>query len=148
MHVNDTFVLRSDNASNFKSAEAFYDMQQLSNKWDINILRVYGAANHSKCEVDSCGGHLKNPPRKHIAKGNNLRSANDVVNFLTTKYDSEKYSNPIYHAKEISGDELEIEREKRRYMRFDTVHGSDSFHVMIFRPKQDFLCFTTSLRVW
>ena len=136
--VRNTLILRSDNASNFKCAESFYDMQQLANKQSINVVRVYGAAGHSKHEVDSCGGHLKNPPRKHISKGNNLRSASHICEFLTNKYDSQKYCNPIYHLKEISGDDLETERDKRRYMRFDTVAGSDSFHVIIFRPNQDF----------
>ena len=65
--VSDTLFFRSDNASNFKSSQAFYDVQELANKWNINIVRVFGAAGHGKGEVDSCGGHLKNPVRKQRA---------------------------------------------------------------------------------
>ena len=138
LSVTESLILRSDNASNFKCAEHFYDMQQLSNSCSSNIIRVYGAAGHSKSEVDSCGGHMKNPPRKHIAKGNILRSASDVCRHLINKYDQDKYQNPTYCPRVISESDLEIEREKRRFMRFDTVAGSDSFHVVIFRPNQDF----------
>lgn len=133
-----SLVLRSDNASNFKCAEAFHDMQKFANKYDITLVRVYGIAGHGKSEVDSCGGHLKTPARKHIAKGNILRSAKEVCSFLSDKYDPEKYANPLYHTKEITKHDLDIEREKRRYMKFDMVSGSDSFHVLIFKPNQDF----------
>ena len=36
-----SLVLRSDNASNFKCAEAFHDMQKFANKYDITLVRVY-----------------------------------------------------------------------------------------------------------
>ena len=71
--VKDTLILGSDNASNFKCAENFYDMQEESNSSSINIIHVYRAVGRGKSEVDSCGGQLKNLPRKHIAKGNTLR---------------------------------------------------------------------------
>ena len=98
-------------------------------------MRVFGAAGHGKGEVDSCGGHLKNPVHKHIAKGNNIRSANAVASYLMDKYDSDKYSNPVYHVNVISRENLE-EREKRQYMRYDTVSGSYSFYMMVFCPGQ------------
>ena len=85
LSVSDSLFLRSDNASNFKSAEAFHDMQSPANKWNINIVRIYGTAWHGKGEVDSAGGHMKNPVRKHISKGNNVRSASAVEEFLMDK---------------------------------------------------------------
>lgn len=103
----------------------------------MRIIRIYGAAGHGKSEVDSCGDHLKNPPRD-FAMGNILRSANDVCLHLANKYELDKYQNPMYCPRVISKKELEVEPEKRRYMQFDTVEGSDSFHVLVFRPNYDF----------
>ena len=99
--VSDTLFLHSDNVSNFKSAQAFHDARELSNKWKITVVRIYGTAGHGKDEVDSAGGHLKYTVRKHISKGNNIRSAGAVETYLTTKYDQDKYTNPIYHVTEI-----------------------------------------------
>ena len=58
--VKDTLILGSDNASNFKCAEHFYDIQEELNSSSMNNIRVYGEAGPRKSEVDSCGGHLKN----------------------------------------------------------------------------------------
>ena len=67
LSVSDSLFLRSDNGSNFKLAEAFHDMQTPANKWNITIVRIYGTAGHGKGQVDSAGGHMKNPVRKHMA---------------------------------------------------------------------------------
>ena len=119
--VSDTSFFRSDNASNYKSTQAFNDIQEISNKWGITVVRVYGLAVHGKGEVDSCGGHMKTPVRKYILKGNNLRSVQAVTEFLTEKYDV----TPIYHVTAINEDKLNAEREKRVYVRYDRVTGSD-----------------------
>ena len=70
--VKYTLILHWDNASNFKCAEHFYDIQEELNSSSMNNIHVYGEAGHRKSEVDSCGGHLKNPPWKHIAKGDKI----------------------------------------------------------------------------
>ena len=84
--VSNSLFLRSDNAYNFKSAEAFHDMQTLANKWNINIVQIYGTAGHGKGEVDSADGHRKNHVRKHIAKSNNVCSASAVEECLMDKF--------------------------------------------------------------
>ena len=58
-----------------------------------------------------------------------------MASYLMDKYDSDKYSNPVYHVNVISRENLE-EREMRQYMRYDTVSGSYSFHMMVFHPGQ------------
>ena len=134
--VQGTLILRSDNASNFKSAEAFDDIQRICNETNINIMRVYGSPGHGKCEVDSAGGHLKNPIRKHITKGNIIHSAGGVAAYLTAKYIEKQQ--PQYHIKELLSGEMDPEREKRLYIHYDTVNGSDSFRMMLFRPNKEF----------
>ena len=54
------------------------------------------------------------------------------------KFSKEKYVNPVYHGKEIQEADLEAERGKRLYTKYHRVAGSDSFQVMIFRPKQEY----------
>ena len=44
--VQDTLILRSDKASNFKFVEAFVDLQRICNETNINIMRVYGSQGH------------------------------------------------------------------------------------------------------
>ena len=45
-------VIESDNSS----AQHFYDIQQVSNKYEMSILRVFSIAGHGKGEVDHVGG--------------------------------------------------------------------------------------------
>ena len=67
------YFVRSDNASNYKSAEAFDDMQNLSNENGIMLIIIFGVSGHGKSAVDSCGGHLKTACRQAIAMGEHLR---------------------------------------------------------------------------
>ena len=50
-------VIESDNCSSqYKSCAHFYGMQKLANQYNVNIVRVYGIAEHGKGEVDHVGG--------------------------------------------------------------------------------------------
>ena len=50
-------VIESENCSaQYKSAQHFYDIQQISNKYEMSILRVFSIAGHGKGEVDHVGG--------------------------------------------------------------------------------------------
>ena len=57
------------NATHYKSAENFLD----------------GIARHGKGEIDSAGGHIKNAARKGIQMGAEIKNANEVVPYLTSK---------------------------------------------------------------
>ena len=59
-----------------------------------------------------------------------------TAEFLNDKF-SEKHS-PAYHVREIAESNLQLEREKRLYVQYSTVAGSDSFRMIIFRPGQEF----------
>ena len=130
--INETLITRSDNAQHFKSAENFHDYQEICNKIQKKFIRVYGQAGHSKCEVDSCGGHFKNPVRKGIANNVHIVTSDEAANYLSNHYENK--TNPEYYPSVINPDTLQEERTKRLYKDYKTVSGSDSFHVMIFSP--------------
>ena len=48
----DSTVIESDNCKDqYKSAQHFYDMQQLANKLEKPIIRIYQVEGHGKREV-------------------------------------------------------------------------------------------------
>ena len=44
-------------------------MQKLANQYNVNIVRVYGIAEHGKGEVDHVGGLAKTAVRKEVSNG-------------------------------------------------------------------------------
>lgn len=124
-------VIESDNCSSqYKSAQHFTDMQEIADKNEIKIIRVYGVAGHGKGEVDHVGGLAKVTVRREIAAGALLTNAKDMVNFLNEKYSHK--DNPKYVIKEITQAELEKERTNTKV--FNTIQGSSKFQVILFSP--------------
>ena len=132
---SNTVFIRSDNATHYKSAENFHDLQLLSNNLTSTVVRVYGIAGHGKGEIDSAGGHMKNAARKGIQMGIEIKNADEVVSYLTSKFDS--YSSPSYYFNKILPNDLMEEREHRRFKKFKTIAGSDSYHVLVFSPGEE-----------
>ena len=63
-------VIESDNCtSQYKSAKSCYDMQEQANKYNVNLIRLYGIAGHGKGEVDHVGGVAKISIHEEIASG-------------------------------------------------------------------------------
>ena len=126
-------IIESDNCtSQYKSAAHFYDLQEIANKNEIAIVRVFGIAGHGKGEVDHIGGLAKVTIRREIASGGLLADAEEMVAFLQNKFESRL--NPKYFIKEIDEKELEISRAETKLKRFRTIAGSSSFQVILFRP--------------
>ena len=55
----DTLLLESDCKSQYKWSEHFDGISSIANKYNINIVRVFGVAGHGKGEVDYVGGIAK-----------------------------------------------------------------------------------------
>ena len=126
-------VIDSDNCGmQYKSAEHFEDMQDLSNQISTPIIRVYGIAGHGKGEVDHVGGLAKCSVRRYAGTGGLVLNANDCVAFLEDKFGMK--SNPTFHLKEIDTEELKVRRELARQKKYPTINGSDNFQVMVFTP--------------
>ena len=51
---NETVIIKNDNApTQYKNQYVFFLLQQIANKYNITILRIYGAAGHSKGLIDA-----------------------------------------------------------------------------------------------
>ena len=51
---NETVIIKSDNApTQYKNQYAFFLLQQIANKYNVTILRIYGAAGHGKGLIDA-----------------------------------------------------------------------------------------------
>ena len=126
-------IIESDNCSSqYKSAHHFQDIQDLANKYGCTIIRVFGIAGHGKGEVDHVGGVAKVAVRQEIARGYIYTKAHEICEYLHEKFG--KKTAPVYHCHEMKVKQLEEERQRNRYRKFDTVEGSSSFHVMVFQP--------------
>ena len=130
---NIYLIIESDNCSSqYKSAQHFFDLQEISNENDIFIIRIFGIAGHGKGEVDHVGGLTKIAIRHEIARGDYLDSAADMVDFLIEKFGN--CVNPRYSISEISCRDLEIERLKAKSRKYHTIDGSATFQVIVFSP--------------
>ena len=50
-------VILSDNCSSqYKSVQHFVDIKNLSQKYGLKIVRIYGVPEHGKNEIDCVGG--------------------------------------------------------------------------------------------
>ena len=134
---NDSMlVLESDNCSNqYKSAESFYRLQQLSDLYSIPICCIYGVAAHGKNEVDSVGGVVKIAIRNEVARGGHFEDAGECVSFLNKTFASS--FDPVYKVREIHSATLQIARRGNRQMVFPKIDGSSSFQVLIFTPNSN-----------
>ena len=130
--INTALVIRSDNANHFKSAENFRDLQEISDQLGKMVIRVFGTASHGKGEIDSCGGHLKNPVRQAIANKVHIASDIEAADYLNAHYADKTC--PFYDVSTLDTDGLQGERMKRLYIQYNTVKGTDSFHVLVFKP--------------
>ena len=139
----DTIFIQSDNcASQYKSAESFFDLQNLSNNFGRRVIRVYGVAGHGKSEVDSVGGTLKIAVRRAVSCGSYFEKSSDIVSFLSSKFGGTKFN-----LEEVETVDLNRARLESNMQRYVTVRGSSKFQVIVFKPAMEtfkacnFLCF-------
>ena len=126
-------IIESDNCSSqYKSAQHFDDIQAITNKIGIPIIRLFSIAGHRKGEVDHVGGLAKCAIRRYVGTGSFVLNANDALLFLTDKFGEN--SNPNYIIQEITVDELSDARASARLKKYPTIHGSDNFQVLVFKP--------------
>ena len=72
-----TIVLHSTNLPNH------FDMQELANKYNINLVHLYGIASHGKGEVYHVGGVAKIRIRREITHCKMLQIwLNSIQNFV------------------------------------------------------------------
>ena len=128
-----TLVIESDNCSSqYKSVENFHNLQELSNKFNVTIIYLYGIAGHGKGEVDHVGGIAKISIRREIAAEGFMSDAGEMVDFLKEKFGQK--TNPKYVIKEIDENILEMARAENKFKKFKTIDGSTKFQALRCKP--------------
>ena len=143
MKLHSYIVIESDNCSvQYKSAQHFNNMQELADKYNTNLIRIFGIPEHGKGEVDHVGGIAKNVVRKEIAGGRFLQDASEIVACLQKKF--EHYTFPDY-VKEIFVEDVNEVRCNAALKVCKTIEGSSSFQVMLFKPNSDIIRATSRI---
>ena len=126
---NNYIIIESDNCSSqYKSCNHFENMQWLSNKFGVAVLRVFGVAKHGKGEVDHVGGLAKTTIRQKIGTGEHFQNAATMVEYFQDK------SNLVYKVREVNISELDEARFEASKKGFITINGSSLFQVIVFTP--------------
>ena len=79
---------------------SLHNIQELSDKYKIEIIRIYNIAGHGKSEVDHVGGLAKVAIWREIGAGAFFADAEDMVVFLQSKFNEKR--DPAYWVKEMS----------------------------------------------
>ena len=108
-------------------------MQELTNKYNINLFCLYGIVAHG--EVDHVRGVAKISICREIPSGNPLQDATDMVEFLKTKFCDK--TNPLHNVKEIDESKVEALQAKMRLKKICSIEGSASFQVLHFKLNCD-----------
>ena len=129
----DTILIESDNCFNqYKCSQHFYHLQAISNKFNKNIIHVYGVAGHGKGDF---GGLAKLMIRQWVAGGDVFLSSSLMVDYLDAKF--KESTNPEYIVKEISSSLLDENRAVANLLVLPTIEGSSTFQVIVFKPNSD-----------
>ena len=82
---DETIIIKSDNApTQYKNKFAFQSMINLSNKYNVRVIRIYGAAGHGKGLIDALSSFgVKAILRRDIVSHDCwLESNNDICEYL------------------------------------------------------------------
>ena len=121
-----TLFIESDNCfSQYKSVENFHNLQELSNKFNVTMIYLYGIAGHGKGEVDHVGGIAKISIRREIVTEGFMSDAGEMVDFLKEKFGQK--TNPKYVIKEIDENILEMARAENKLKNSKPLMVQQSF---------------------
>ena len=88
---DETIIIKSDNTpTQYKNKFAFQSMMNLSNKYNVRIIRIYGAARHGKRLVDTVSSFgVKAILRRDIVSHDCwFESSNDICEYPSSRCDS------------------------------------------------------------
>ena len=92
----NTLIIESDNcASQYKCAQHFSTLANISTENNINIICVFGIAGHGKSEVDHVGGLAKVAIRRETAATKTFSNSSDMIDCLIEKFG--KSEAPVYY---------------------------------------------------
>ena len=132
----DTILIENDNCFNqYKYAQHFHNLQSISNKFNKNLICVYGVTGHGKREVDHVGGLAKVIIRQWVAACEVFLSSSKMVDYLAVKFKDS--TNPKYIVKEIDSSLLVENRAAANLLVHPAIHGSSTFQVTVFTPNSN-----------
>ena len=130
---NPYIVIESDNCSyQYKSSAHFHGMRTLANKFQVNVICIFGIAEHGKGEVDHIGGLAKNTLRRAIAAGEFFNDVGEMVEYFGETLHSTEHLQ--YIVKELEEKDLKSARAAARLKVFPSIDGCNKFQVMLFEP--------------
>ena len=106
-------------------------MQLLASHYDVNIIHIFGIAEHGKGEVDHVGGLAKTAIRREITAGEFFSDTSHMVMFLKEKFE---VNSTKYFVKETDEQLLQIVRADNNLKDFISINGSALFQVILFKP--------------
>ena len=138
---NEAVIIKSDNAATqYKNKYAFESLQELSNQFNVAILRIFGASGHGKGLIDSmssfgCKSILR---RDIIGKDVWFSSSEEICDYLSLRGDSRMRYTVVDHA--------EQGKERMRKISGLELKGCMSTRLVVFKPnektilRREYLC--------
>ena len=137
---NETVMIKSDNApTQYKNKYAFYLLQQIANKFNVTIGRIYGAAGHGKGLIDAMSSFgVKGILRRDII-GNDewFSNSDEICDYLSMRGD------PRMSYTSIEPKQLDQKRSERKGL---VINGCMVQHMLLFKPNcngvvaKEYLC--------
>ena len=128
---NEAVIIKSDNApTQYKNKYAFESLQEQSGKFNVVILRIYGAARHGKGLIDSmssfgCKSILR---RDMIGKGVWFSSSEEILEYLSLRGDGRMRYMVVEPA--------ELDKERLRKVLGLGLKGCMSMYLVVFRSNE------------
>ncbi len=132
---NEDLWIQSDNApTQYKNKYAFYLIQQLSNEFNLRIIRTYGASGHGKGVIDGMSSFgVKNILRKDIVTHDVFFNKSEhVTDYLSIKC-------PHYSYTHIPSEEVVKSRIKNDGASLK-IEPCMINHMIVFKPHSAYLC--------
>ena len=138
---NEIVVIKSDNAgSQYKNKYAFESLIELSNKFNVTIVRIFGAAGHGKGLIDSmssfgCKSILR---RDIVGKDVWFSTSDEIDSYLSLRGDSRMKYTTI--------DPMELDSERMQRGEGFEIKGCMKKHLFVFKPNctevlvREYLC--------
>ena len=137
---DETVIIKSDNApTQYKNKYAFASMQNLANKYNVTIVRIFGAAGHGKGLIDAMSSFgVKAILRRDIVtKDDWFSNTQEIIEHLQFRGKSNMYY------KSILPDVLDKARQCKDEKKID---GCLNLHLFVYKPfetevyRKEYLC--------
>ena len=137
---NENVMIKSDNAqSQYKDLYAFWSLQYLADKYNVQIVRVYGAAGHGKGLIDAMSSFgVKSILRRDIVTTDQwFQNSKEICDYLSIRGD---------HRMEYVHLDAKMTDERRCNRQGKPIHPCKIGNLFFYKPKcesvlmREYLC--------